>query len=110
MPRGGAHRGGERGLIQTTRGPTLEDLRARREKILHIANAYGASNVRVFGSVARGEAGPESDVDLLVDIATDRRGFAFFGLLEELLGWPLDVGEAVRPQVGDDVARDLVAL
>ena len=104
-------------MIQTTRGPTLEDLRARREKILHIANAYGASNVRVFGSVARGEAGPQSDVDLLVDIATDRRGFAFFGLLEdlrraleELLGWPVDVGEAVRPHVGDDVACDLVAL
>ena len=104
-------------MIQTTRGPTLEDLRARREEILRIANAYGASNVRVFGSVARGEAGPQSDVDLLVDIATDRRGFAFFGLLEdlrraleELLGWPVDVGEAVRPPVGDDVARDLVAL
>ncbi len=104
-------------MIQTKRGPTMEELRARREEILRIARAYGASNVRVFGSVVRGEAGPESDVDLLVDIATDRRGFEFFGLLEdlrraleELLGWPVDVGETVQPHARADVERDVVAL
>jgi predicted nucleotidyltransferase len=47
--------------------PTLETLRARRDEILFIAAAHGASNVRVFGSVARGEDDAESDLDLLVD-------------------------------------------
>jgi hypothetical protein len=46
---------------------TLEDLRARRDGILALAIHYGVTNVRVFGSIARGEAGPGSDVDLLVD-------------------------------------------
>lgn len=40
-----------------------ELLREKREDILSIANMYGASNVRVFGSVARGEADAESDID-----------------------------------------------
>ena len=47
---------------------TLNDLRARREEILRIAAARGARNIRVFGSVARGEAGAGSDVDFLVDM------------------------------------------
>jgi uncharacterized protein len=99
------------------RGLTLEDLRARREEILRIAAAHGARNVRVFGSLARGEAGPESDIDLLVDIDTDRRGFEFFGLLEdlrraleELLGRPVDVSEAVRAHARENVDRDAVPL
>ncbi|MGI8549560.1 MAG: nucleotidyltransferase family protein [Dehalococcoidia bacterium] len=62
----------------------LEQLRARREEILQIAAAHDASNVRVFGSVARGEADAESDVDFLVDITSDASGFAYFGLLEDL--------------------------
>jgi uncharacterized protein len=66
------------------RGLTLEDLLARREEILRIAATHGARNVRVFGSVARGEADATSDVDLLVDLATEADGFAYFGLLEDL--------------------------
>ena len=50
--------------------PTLDDLRQLRDEILRIAEQYGASNVRVFGSVARGDARPDSDVDLLVDFAS----------------------------------------
>ncbi|MGD9890111.1 MAG: nucleotidyltransferase family protein [Dehalococcoidia bacterium] len=65
-------------------GPTLADLRARREEILRIAAAYGASNVRVFGSVARGDAQADSDIDLLVDIVADAKGFAYFGVVEDL--------------------------
>jgi len=49
-----------------------EHLQERREEILRAAARYGASNVRVFGSVARGEAGPESDVDVLVDLEPGR--------------------------------------
>ena len=43
-------------------------LKGKRKEILRIAQAHGASNVRVFGSVARGEEGPESDLDLLVEM------------------------------------------
>ncbi len=99
------------------RGLTLNDLRARREDILQIASAHGARNVRIFGSVARGEAGPESDVDFLVDVETDCRGFEFFGLLEDLrraledlLGCPVDVAEAVQGHARTNVERDLVPL
>lgn len=86
---------------------TLEDLRARREEIVRIAAAHGASNVRVFGSVARGAADAASDVDVLVDLATDAEGFAYFGVLEDLrraladlLGHDLDVvdGETTLTQ------------
>lgn len=49
-----------------------ELLKARRTEILAIAARHGASNVRVFGSVARGEAGPDSDVDFLVDLEPGR--------------------------------------
>ena len=98
-------------------GLTLRDLRARREEILRIAASHGAHNVRVFGSVARGEAGPESDVDFLVEIVTDRRGFEFFGLLEDLrrdleafLGRPVNVGEAVQAHARENVERDVVPL
>ncbi len=47
---------------------TLEALRARRAEILALAARYGVSNLRVFGSVARGEAIPQSAVNLLVDL------------------------------------------
>ncbi len=66
------------------RGLTLENLRARREEILRIAAAHGAHNVRVFGSVARGEADVASDVDVLVDLVAAADGFAYFGILEDL--------------------------
>lgn len=98
-------------------GITLESLRQRRAEILDIAAAYGATNVRVFGSVARNEAGADSDVDFLVDIDTDRRGFEFFGVLEDLrqaledlLGCSVDVGEAVRAPARANVERDIVPL
>ena len=74
--------------------PTLEALRARADDIAQIARAHGGRNVRVFGSVARGEARPGSDVDLLVDV---ERGTSLFDLsameteLEALIGCPVDV-------------------
>jgi predicted nucleotidyltransferase len=99
------------------RGLSLEELRARRDEILQIAAAHGARNVRVFGSVARGQARPESDVDFLVDIDTERQGFAFFGqiedlrrALEQLLGCSVDIGEAVQADARQDVERDVVRL
>ena len=103
-------------MPKTDRAPTLGDLRKQREEILRIASAYGASNVRVFGSVARGQARRDSDVDLLVDIESDRRGFQFFAVLEDLgraleerLGYPVDIGEAVEAHARESVMRDLVS-
>jgi predicted nucleotidyltransferase len=72
--------------------PTLEMLRARREEILALAERYGASDVRVFGSVARGEAHPESDVDLLVSM---RAGASMF----DLVGLWLDLKDLLRCEV-----------
>jgi len=66
----------------------------KRDAILHVAAAHGARNVRVFGSAARGETGPESDVDFLVDVGPDHSQFFPGGLvadLEELLGRRVDV-------------------
>ncbi len=51
--------------------PTLDELRARRDGILRIAQAHDATNVRVFGSVTRGESRPDRDIDLIVDLLQD---------------------------------------
>lgn len=75
-------------------GPSLRDLTRRRQQILALAARHGAQNVRVFGSVARGEAGDESDVDFLVDLAQGRSLFDLASLLvdlEDLIGRPVDV-------------------
>jgi uncharacterized protein len=71
-----------------------ELLGSKREEILRIAARHGATNVRVFGSVARGEAGPDSDVDFLVDAGPNRSAFFPAGLLadlEDALGCKVDV-------------------
>jgi len=71
-----------------------ELVKAKREDILKIAAKHGARNVRVFGSVARGEAGPETDIDLLVDMEPDRSLLDLGGLwsdLNELLGRKVDI-------------------
>jgi excisionase family DNA binding protein len=59
---------------------TVDDLRRRRDEILAIAGRSGAYNVRVFGSVARGTARPDSDVDFVVDMEPQHLGIDFFGL------------------------------
>lgn len=67
-----------------------------REEILRIAAQYGVHSVRVFGSVARGEARPDSDVDFLVEIDPKRTlldQIALMQSLEELLGRKVDVTE-----------------
>ncbi len=75
-------------------GMTLDDLRARRDEILRLAEKHGASNVRVFGSVARGEARPDSDVDFIVSFRPKTSIFDQVGLwqdLQELLGCEIDL-------------------
>jgi predicted nucleotidyltransferase len=69
----------------------LDVLRARRTEILELAAQHGARNVRVFGSVARGDDRSGSDVDLLVEVESGRTLLDVIGLeqdLEELLGRP----------------------
>ena len=61
-----------------------ELLRSKREEILRLASRHGARNVRVFGSVARGEADERSDVDLLVDLEPGRSLLDLGGLLMDL--------------------------
>ncbi len=71
-------------------------LQEKREDILRIAEKHGASNVRVFGSVVRGEAGPDSDVDFLVDVGPVHSSWFPGGLivdLENLLGRRIDIAE-----------------
>ena len=88
---------------------------AGREEILRIAAKYGASNVRIFGSVARGEADEQSDIDLLVDLEPKRSLLDLAGLLvdlEELLGCKVDVvpEDSLRKHIKDRVLKEAVAL
>lgn len=62
----------------------LEDLHSRRALLLAIAARHGASNVRLFGSVLRQEERPDSDIDLLIDMAEDRGFGDYLALVEEL--------------------------
>ena len=67
---------------------------ARREQVMAVAARHHANRVRVFGSVARGDDRPDSDLDLLVDFAPDSSLFDLMRMareLEELLGHPVDV-------------------
>ena len=71
-----------------------ETLITKREEILKIAKRHGVYNVRIFGSVATENAGPDSDVDFLVDLEEGRNLFDLGGLLmdlQELLGCKVDV-------------------
>ena len=95
--------------------PTLHELRARREEILVLARRRGATRVRVFGSVARGDQDDTSDVDLLVDLEDGRSLFDLGGLLMDLreaLGVDVDVATpaSLRPRVAERVLADAVDL
>jgi uncharacterized protein len=74
--------------------PSIDDLARVRREILALAARHGARNVRVFGSVARGEADAASDIDFLVDFEPGRSLLDLAALLvdlEDLLGHPVDV-------------------
>ena len=94
--------------------PTLEELRGRRKEILRISAIHGARNLRVFGSVARGQAGPESDVDFLVEMESGRTVLDLSGLildLQEALGRTVHVVETgERSPIAQRIQREAVAL
>jgi predicted nucleotidyltransferase len=90
-------------------------LKAHRDEILAIATLHGATNVRVLGSVVRGEAGPDSDVDFLVDLEGGRSLLDLAKLLvdlEHLLHRRVDVvtENGLRPHVKEPILREAVAL
>ena len=92
-----------------------ERLKDKREEILRIASKHGAYNVRVFGSVARGEARPDSDVDFLVKLEPGRSLFDHAALLldlEEILGCDVNVvtERGLRPRIRERVLKDAVPL
>lgn len=92
-----------------------ELLQERREEIIRIAESHGARNVRVFGSVARGDADDASDIDFLVELEPGRTLLDMGGLLmdlRDLLGRDVDVFTAgtLRPRVRERALREAVNL
>jgi predicted nucleotidyltransferase len=90
-------------------------LKSRREEIISIAAKHGARNVRVFGSVARGEDDDKSDIDLLVEFESGRSLLDHAGLwleLQDLLGCKVDVvsERGIKPRIRDRVLREAVPL
>jgi len=86
----------------------VELLKSKREQILHVARRHGVTRVRVFGSTARGDAGPKSDVDFLVDVGPEPTPWFPGGLvaeLEELLDRPVQV---ITERGLDGLLRDRV--
>ncbi len=92
-----------------------ELLQSKRDDILRIASHYGAYNVRIFGSVARGEADEQSDIDFLVNMEQGRSLLDLCGLLidlEDLLGCKVDVvtEDGLRDRIRNRVLKEAVAL
>lgn len=97
------------------RGPRGRVLWARRDAVKAVAAHHGLTNLRVFGSVARGEDRPDSDVDLLVDLPA---GMGLFSLgraasaLEDLLGIPVDLvpARSLKPRARPEIEAQAVPL
>ena len=92
-----------------------ELLQSKLEDILRIAARYGAYNVRIFGSVARGEADEQRDIDFLMNMEPGRSLFDLGGLLsdlEDLLGCNVDVvtEDGLRDRIRDRVLKEAIAL
>ena len=93
----------------------VELLQERREEIRRIAAKHGAYNVRIFGSFARGDAGPQSDLDLLISVGPETTPWFPGGLvtdLEELLGRRVDIvtDRALSPLIRDRVLAEAISL
>ena len=90
-------------------------LHEKREEIQNIASRHGAYNIRIFGSVVRGEDGPDSDIDFLIDAGPTTSSWFPAGLildLQEILGRPVEVvtEKALNPYIRDHVLREAVPL
>jgi predicted nucleotidyltransferase len=94
----------------------IEEVRSRfRDQIVAAASKRGAHNIRVFGSVARGDQQHGSDIDFLVDFEPGRSLLDLTGLwldLEAVLGCKVDVvsSRGLKPRLASELLRDAVAL
>ena len=93
----------------------IKGLEDKREEILRIARGHGARRVRMFGSMARGEGEPGSDLDLLVELDPGRSLLDIIAIkqdLEDLLGCKVDVvtEAAISPYIRDQVLEEAVSL
>ncbi len=96
-------------------GMNAAALKRHRAEVLRLAAKYGATDVRVFGSVARGDADESSDIDFLVRMAPGRSLFDVGGLLmdlQDLLGRRVDVVTegGLRPRTRERVLRDAIPI
>lgn len=92
-----------------------ELLESKKSEVMRLARIHGARDVRVFGSVARGDAGPDSDIDFLVDMESGRSLLdlvAFWQELEDLLGRKVDVltDGGVSPYLKDQIYSEAISL
>jgi predicted nucleotidyltransferase len=90
-------------------------LREKRDDIRAIASKHGAYNVRIFGSVVRGEAGPDSDIDFLIDAGPDTSSWFPAGLildLQEVLGQRVEIvtANALNPYIREHVLCEAIPL
>ncbi len=90
-------------------------LKAKRGDILRIAASHGARQVQLFGSAVRGEAGPDSNVDILVALEPGRSLLDLVAIkqdLEDLLGCTVDVvtEAAISPYIREEVLKEAVSL
>lgn len=101
--------------VQRLTGPVGRGLRRRRSEVLELADRHGVQVLGVFGSVARGEDRPDSDIDLLVELPAGMGLFAVARVqneLEELLSAPVDLipESGLKAGVRQAVEADLVRL
>jgi predicted nucleotidyltransferase len=95
--------------------PISKKLTEKREEILRIAMKHGARNLRIFGSYARGEERPDSDIDLLVEMERDRSLLDIIAIkhdLEDLTQRKVDVvtENAISPYLKDNILRSALSL
>jgi predicted nucleotidyltransferase len=94
---------------------TLSLLKQKRYKIIELAQLHGANNIRIFGSVARGEANVKSDIDFLVDMNADRSLLEKIALIQDLetfLNKKIDVvtEKSLHWSIRERVIKEAVSL
>ena len=97
------------------RRPLAEIVHEHREELIAALAERGGRNLRLFGSAARGDDGPDSDVDLLVDLDEHVGIFDLAGMAvaaERILGVPVDVApaDALKPRVAESVFAEAIAV
>jgi predicted nucleotidyltransferase len=101
--------------VRSQLGPQADKLRRQRRRLLDAAERHGVSHLRAFGSLARGEATADSDIDLLVDLKHDRTLLnlaAFRREAGEILDLPVDVAtvDMLKDRIRDEVLSEALPL